>query len=552
MASQPHLREASTPESEIKVQQVSITMPHPTRPTASMKRNAAARKPVEHFERLEARELFSVATPAKVGSTPWVPYATLIHQDLAVQNYPWLTGAGQTIAIVDRGIDFRNDPLGNGFGPGFKVSTGYNFRDLNKITLDDYGHGTGVASIIGANAYTTDDVNTGITEKNQGIAPGASLASLKQESSANIKSALDWVIQYHAKLNIQVVNLTDFITEVANGAWNPNLYASELQTLHSLNIFVATPVGNGEANYGPGVPIDMPATSPYVMGAGGVNIDNTMWNDSRRGNGLDILAPSNNVTMVYYLRNTQVQGYSQYDDNYSGSDAIVNYAKGTSWASAYTTGTAALIKQVDPLLTPDQIMTILEQSGTPVQDPEHPGTYYPRLDVNAAIGQAYYTADDALSKAYNNTRNSRAVPLTFKKNRVNLVGEKLLIKRADAYSFTLTDTRTLTINFTYSGTSAFPSGTIYNSRGQVVSNFGSKGYTGKFGPGTYYIDANAPAATLIGTYGVSIGTVSIQATAARATPQAVKSTSVFSTSTATDSGGTDVLLSSDRRSVFAS
>ena len=53
------------------------------------------------------------------------------------------------------------------------------------------------------------------------------------------------------------------------------------------------------------------------------------------------------------------------------------------------------------------------RSGTPVQDPENPGTFYPRLDVNAAIGLAYYTADDALSKAFNNTRNSRAVPLTW-------------------------------------------------------------------------------------------------------------------------------------------
>jgi len=223
----------------------------------------------------------------------------------------------------------------------------------------------------------------------------------------------------------------------------------------------------------------------------------------------------------------------------------VNYAKGTSWASAYSSGTAALIKQVDPLLTPDQIATILTQSGSPVADPEHPGTSYPRLDVNAAIGLAYFTADDSLSKAYNNTRNSRAVPLTMKKNRVVLAGEKLLIKRADAYSLTLTDTRTLSINFTYSGSSACPTGTVYNSRGQVVTTFGSKGATVKLGPGTWYIDANAPGATLIGTYGLSIGTVSISATSSRATANAVKASSSSSTFSTMPISSTDVLHKDD-------
>ncbi len=501
------------------------------------------------FEPLEARQLLSGATPFKVGSTPWVPYALLIHQDEAAINYPYLTGAGQTIAEVDRGIDYRASVLGGGFGSGFKIATGYNFRDLSKNTLDDFGHGTGVAGILAAEPYTTNDIFTGVTEKGQGLAPGAKIASLKQEGSDQIKAAMDWVILYHHKLNIQVLNLTDFVTNVPNGVYHPSVYASELKTLHDLNIFVSTPVGNGEVQFGPNAPISLPATSPYVFGAGGVNQDDTIWNDSLRGFGLDLLGPSHNVTMPYYVKNPNANGYNQYDDNYTGSTSIVNYALGTSWASAHVSGTAALLKQVDPTLTPDQISQILTQSGDPVADPENPGTFYPRLNVNAAIGLAYTTAEDPISNQYHNTRNRRAAPLVFKKGSIVKSGLKLLIGRPDAYSFTVPDTRTLNVSVQYAGESPFPSVTVYNPAGKVMGTVGSKGASFAFSPGTYYLYLESPA-SLIGSYGLTIATV--VGKAAKATPQAVSATNYTPpTQTSASNGSNDVLHPKKYESVFA-
>src|SRR5207302_3344242 len=158
------------------------------------------------------------------------------------------------------------------------------------------------------------------------------------------------------------------VTDVPPGVSNPEIYIPELQQLHDLGIFMSTPAGNGETIFGPNAPIAYPALSPYVVGVGGFDLNSQIWADSRRGQGLDILAPSYNVTMPWYIRNKNSIGYDQYDDNYDGTPVLVNYAQGTSWASAYVAGAAVLIKQINPNITPDQVDQILMDSGTPTAD----------------------------------------------------------------------------------------------------------------------------------------------------------------------------------------
>jgi hypothetical protein len=313
------------------------------------------------------------ATPTPTG--PWVPYATLIGQAQETTDFPTINGTGVTVAVIDRGVD----PNAPGLSPS-KIIGGYNFRDNDTNTLDDNGHGTGVAGIIAASGYTYNG------QYNQGVATDASLVVLKQESSENIKAALDWVIANAKQYNIQVINLTDFLTEVLPGAWDPTVYLSELQTIWNMGIFICSPVGNGEVQYG-NVPIGYPSLSPYVVGVGGIDLNGNLYADSLRGNGLDVLGPADDVTMPYYIRNPNSVGYDQYDDNYDGTTAVVNYAIGTSWASAYVAGTAALIKQVNSKITPAEIQTILEQTGTPTYDPTD-NIYVPAINVDKAVAMA--------------------------------------------------------------------------------------------------------------------------------------------------------------------
>jgi subtilisin family serine protease len=517
------------------------------RPICSARPSVAERPAQFAIESLEARQLLA--------GQQWVPFAVLLQQDKAVDAYPYLTGSDQTVALVDRGVDYRHPELGNGaMGPGAKVIGGYNFRDNNTTILDDYGHGTGVAGIIAADPYNWGGYN-------QGVAAGTHLLMLKQESSANIKDALDWIIANHAQYNIQVVNLTDFITDVLPHAWNPDIYASELKTLHDLNIFVVSPVGNGElfglAHFGGSPPIIGPSASPYVMGAGGITLGDQMWNDSLRGPGLDILGPSFNVTMTYYLQNkvngVGVGGYDQYDDNYTGTDVLVNYAQGTSWASAYVAGTATLLKQINPAFTPDQIRDIIIQTGDPVHDNENPAITYPRLNIYKALTLGFQIADDPY---YGNSNFNTATPISFNKGKAAFSNLKLTIGHPDNFTFNVNKTGKVNVKVTGAAQMA----AVFNSAGTLVRSIPTtrKGLSVKLPAGKYYVYFSN-ATTMQTPYGFTIsGGSGVVGAARRATTATTAATAISpfasTATTAADTSttnSTDVLLGKTSTAVFA-
>jgi len=74
-----------------------------------------------------------------------------------------VTGEGVSVAVLDTGVDYNHPVLGGGFGPGFRVVGGYDFVTCNHFDsngvcldpkpedsdpMDDNGHGTHVAGII--------------------------------------------------------------------------------------------------------------------------------------------------------------------------------------------------------------------------------------------------------------------------------------------------------------------------------------------------------------------------------------------------------------------
>src|SRR5436305_7224826 len=59
------------------------------------------------------------------------------------------SGKGVVVAVIDTGIDYTHPALGNGFGPRARVIGGYDFANSDTDPMDDNGHGTHVAGIIG-------------------------------------------------------------------------------------------------------------------------------------------------------------------------------------------------------------------------------------------------------------------------------------------------------------------------------------------------------------------------------------------------------------------
>src|SRR5207245_388592 len=92
-------------------------------------------------------------------------------QAAAAANFPQYNGAGQTIAILDTGVDYNHPSLGGGLGN--TVFDGYDFVDNDNDPIDPDGHGTGVAGIAVASQFTYKGAQY------QGIATGAKVVALR-------------------------------------------------------------------------------------------------------------------------------------------------------------------------------------------------------------------------------------------------------------------------------------------------------------------------------------------------------------------------------------
>ncbi len=303
-------------------------------------------------EVLESRQFLSAA--------PWSTQDKQIGLDVAAQNYPSITGAGQTVVIIDQGVDYNHPALGNGYGN--KIITSWNFNTGNYDTFPSDGdaHGTGTSGQIAADPHVVDGLLY------QGVAPGAKIISLRASGTYHMQEALNWVIAHRTQYNIVALNYLD------QAGSDETQFVGQLQTLHDAGVFMAGAVGN----YGPG-----PAYSHInnlIHNVGSVNPSDQLSNFTPRGPALDFVAPAENIEVTWY---------------YSGIHAdLPSY--GTSWASPQVTGAAALVKQVNSKFTADQVFQILRDSATYVYD-SYSNANYARLNVPAAIGLAYQRSGQA-------------------------------------------------------------------------------------------------------------------------------------------------------------
>lgn len=315
------------------------------------------------IESLEDRYLLSVT---------WASYAKLVQQNTAAADFPDITGKGVTVAMIDTGIDYNLPALGGGFGPGFKVEAGYDFYSNDSNPMDEDGHGTGTAFVVAGNPVTVNGVTY------QGVAPDAHLIALRVGTEtdipdANIQSALEWVISNYKKYDIGVVNLSlgsgNYTSPEVEGQ-----ISTDFATLKSDGIFVVAASGNSHDAQGGPITQDgiaFPAADPSVFAVGAVDSNDVITTWSQRGQELDLLAPGVGIELP------QIGG------GYTTED-------GTSFASPYTAGTAALIKQEDPKADAGDIGSILMSSGVVNRDGDNEsgsttGLLFSRLDIDAAL-----------------------------------------------------------------------------------------------------------------------------------------------------------------------
>jgi subtilisin family serine protease len=318
------------------------------------------------MEPLESRRLMAAA-PA-----PWGNIPKLIRQDQQASDFPLITGKGQTVAILDTGIDYTNPLLGDGFGPGHKVVGGWDFVDDDDDPMDTFGHGTAVAGVIAAKEFKTGG------KRYRGIAPAANLVALRVDEAndevpdSRIEAALEWVLAHRVEFNIVAVNISFGSGSYPGTHLSP--YSDELALLKKRGVFVAAASGNSGVSEEP-FSIQYPAADKSVFAVGAVDQFDVITEWCERGPSLDLLAPGDDVT-------TLGLGPSEFE-----------VLSGTSFACPMVVGAAALLRQVNPSFGVQDIYSILHNSSKENLDGDkETGTItrltYQRLDLRSAVALA--------------------------------------------------------------------------------------------------------------------------------------------------------------------
>jgi serine protease AprX len=279
-------------------------------------------------------------------------YPTVIGADKAWKS-GW-TGSGIGVAVIDTGINATGDLAGRVVHSEDWSGDGDN--------VDHFGHGTFIGGLIaGSGAASFGAV--------KGVAPNANLISLKIAGAngaadiTHVMAALQWAVSFKQDYNIRVINLSlgtdstqDYRIDPLNAA---------VEKAWQAGIVVVASASNAGPN--PGT-ITKPADDPYVVTVGAIR-DNTTLNTNddtvadfsgagpTASNGLakpDLAAPGGSVV------SSRAAG-STVDEAFPGARIGTAYFKGsgTSFSSAITSASAALVLSRTPSLTPDQVKSRL-------------------------------------------------------------------------------------------------------------------------------------------------------------------------------------------------
>jgi subtilisin family serine protease len=234
------------------------------------------------------------------------------------QAHRFATGEKVLVAVIDSGIDTSHAEIADAVADRF---------DAIGSAGPPHLHGTGMAGAIVAHSRLT------------GIAPAARILAIRafsgkeerpEATTLGIIRSIDWAIAHGAR----VINMS------FAGPYDPDVARSLAAARQKGAVLVAA-----AGNAGPKSAPLYPAADKNVIAVTATNAANQLLAVANRGRhialaapGVDVLVPSPNQT---YQMST-----------------------GTSVAAAQVSGIAALLIELQPTLTPDQIREILQSTAT--------------------------------------------------------------------------------------------------------------------------------------------------------------------------------------------
>jgi len=298
-----------------------------------------------------------------------------------------ITGLGQTICIIDTGVNYSHPDLGGCFGNNdntsiCKVIGGWDYcaddvdcttEDSNPMDLD--GHGTHVSGI----AAAMGGINgTAIFSKIVMIKAGNGSGTFWD---SGIKKAIDWCVNNASKFNISVISMSlggglyeDYCDEYSDGdnlpahsGYSVDLVSS-INAAISKNISVIAASGNDQS----ATRISSPACIQNVTPVGNIQKNDVFYTGFSRNWMVKILVPGVNIN------STIISG------GYSG-----NSWTGTSMSTPHVAGAIAIINQylksIGQTRTPQEIEQILWSTGKNVVDSQNLSQNFSRIDIYSAL-----------------------------------------------------------------------------------------------------------------------------------------------------------------------
>jgi subtilisin family serine protease len=283
-----------------------------------------------------------------------------------------IQGQGSTIAVIDSGLAKHGD---------FKNRIKF-FKDFSnkqtKNAIDPLGHGTHVAGIAAGDGKEID-----------GIAPQAELVGLRIKTPLQAIKAIEWAVANKDKYSIDVLNLS--LGVEANLPNKQDPFAQAAQQAVDAGLITVVASGNECFSTHCEGSISTPGILPAAITVGAYDDggtpsldDDRMWGRSSNGPtahdqvakpdlvalGVNVFAPSSAGSSMGKTRPRWEKYHSD---------------QGSSMATPMVSGSAALLLQVDPTLTQQELKDLLMSTADPLEKADANAQGAGRLNLAEAV-----------------------------------------------------------------------------------------------------------------------------------------------------------------------
>ncbi|MFH0808831.1 MAG: S8 family serine peptidase [archaeon] len=301
-----------------------------------------------------------------------------------------LSGTGQTICVIDTGINYSHSDFGGCTSEEFtsgncdKVIGGYDIADGDSDVMDYVGHGTHVAGIVAANGLI------------KGIAPNASLVIMKvftdagAGSGSDVISAIEWCTNNASEFNISVITVSiglvyDNLSSVLYSSYcddDLSEYKYAIDAAVAKNISVLFSAGNDGNSDKIGAPACVSSSIPISSATKGDIISSF----SDRSNLVKLFATGGTLGTS---GDVVCSDPSNPSNNYicsTGYHGGYLYKSGTSMSTPMVAGAIAILNQYldinEQTKSPSEIEDVLYGTGLQFNESEN---NFSRIDVYSAI-----------------------------------------------------------------------------------------------------------------------------------------------------------------------